>query len=56
MISVFTHGMFGFIFAVVEAWQATREPSQEAVVDTIVTLVQRGFSAIGGPAVGTAAS
>jgi hypothetical protein len=29
----------------------TREPPQEVLVDTIVTLVMRGFNAIGGPPV-----
>jgi AcrR family transcriptional regulator len=50
MISTITYGMFGFIFAAVESWQITQAPSQEALVDTIVILVQRGFHAIGGPA------
>jgi AcrR family transcriptional regulator len=49
LLSVMTHGMFGFIFAVVESWQATRSPSQEDLVDTIVTMVQHGFQALGGP-------
>jgi AcrR family transcriptional regulator len=55
MISVFTHGMFGFVFAVVEAWELTREPPQDVLVDTIVTLVMRGFNAIGGPPVAATA-
>jgi AcrR family transcriptional regulator len=50
LLSVLTHGMFGFIFATVESWQATQTISQDQLVDTIVSLVQRGFSAIGGPA------
>jgi AcrR family transcriptional regulator len=49
VIAVMTHGMFGFIFAAVESWQASRQSSQEALVDTIVSIVQRGFNAIGGP-------
>jgi AcrR family transcriptional regulator len=49
ILSVMTHGMFGFIFAVVESWQVTKTPSQDELVDTIVTLVQHGFHAVGGP-------
>ncbi|HEY3843009.1 MAG TPA: TetR/AcrR family transcriptional regulator [Acidimicrobiales bacterium] len=52
LLSVVTYGLFGFIFAAVESWQAGQEPSQEVLVDTIVTLVQSGFAAVGGPAVG----
>jgi AcrR family transcriptional regulator len=55
MISVFTHGTFGFVFAVVEAWELTREPLQDVLVDTIVTLVMRGFNAIGEPPVAATA-
>ncbi len=57
MISVLTYGMFGFVFvfAVVEAWELTREPPQDVLVDTIVTLVMRGFNAIGGPPVAATA-
>jgi AcrR family transcriptional regulator len=50
MVSTLTHGMFGFIFAAVESWQATQTLSQDDLVDTIVSLVQGGFHAIGGPA------
>jgi AcrR family transcriptional regulator len=50
LVATLTHGMFGFIFAAVESWQASQSVSQDALVDTIVTLVQRGFHAIGGPA------
>lgn len=48
-LSVVTHGMFGFLFAAVESWQVLQTPSQEELVETIVTLVQQGFQAIGGP-------
>ncbi|HEY1831013.1 MAG TPA: TetR/AcrR family transcriptional regulator [Acidimicrobiales bacterium] len=51
LISAVTHGLFGFIFMAVESWQISRTPSQEELVDTIVTLVQHGFSTLGGPAV-----
>jgi AcrR family transcriptional regulator len=51
LLSTITHGLFGFIFAAVESWQISPTISQDALVDTIVTLVQRGFAAIGGPAV-----
>jgi AcrR family transcriptional regulator len=51
IVSVITDGMFGFIFAAVESWQASRKPSQEAVADTIVTLVQSGYEALAAPAV-----
>jgi hypothetical protein len=43
--------MFGFIFLAVESWQKAQEPSQDELVDTIVTLIQGGFHAVGGPAV-----
>ncbi len=49
MMSVVTHGVFGFIFMAVESWQISRTPSQEELVDTIVTLVQHGFQTLGGP-------
>jgi AcrR family transcriptional regulator len=49
LVSVMTHGMLGFIFAVVESWQVAQTPSQEELVETIVTLVQQGFGTIGGP-------
>ncbi len=48
MVSVVTDGMFGFIFAMVESWQAAGEPSQEEVVRMIVTLVQQGFTTLNG--------
>ena len=51
LLATITHGLFGFIFAAVESWQISPTISQDALVDTIVTLVQRGFAAIGGPAV-----
>jgi AcrR family transcriptional regulator len=51
MMSVVTHGVFGFIFMAVESWQINRTPSQEELVDTIVTLVQHGFQTLGGPIV-----
>ncbi|HEY1650887.1 MAG TPA: TetR/AcrR family transcriptional regulator [Acidimicrobiales bacterium] len=51
MVSVVTDGMFGFIFAMVESWQVSREPSQEEVVRMIVTLVQQGFTTISGQAI-----
>ncbi len=51
MVSVVTHGMFGFIFAMVESWQVAQEPSEEEVVRMIVTLVEQGFIAIGGQVV-----
>jgi AcrR family transcriptional regulator len=53
LLSVTTHGMFGFIFAAVESWQSTQRISQDELVDTIVTLVQHGFHAVGGPALTT---
>jgi AcrR family transcriptional regulator len=51
MVSVVTDGMFGFIFAMVESWQAAGEPSQEEVVRMIVTLVQQGFTTLNAPMV-----
>jgi AcrR family transcriptional regulator len=48
MVSVVTHGVFGFIFAMVESWQDAREPSQEELVATLAALIQQGFTAIGG--------
>lgn len=48
MVSVITDGMFGFVFAMVESWQAVREPSQEEVVGMIVRLVQQGFAVVSG--------
>jgi AcrR family transcriptional regulator len=56
LLSAVTHGVFGFIFMAVESWQVTRAPSQEELVDTIVTLVQHGFQTLGGPAVSEGAS
>lgn len=50
MLSVITHAMFGFIFAAVESWQIDKEPTQEELVETIVTLISQGFSTLGGPA------
>jgi hypothetical protein len=50
MVSVITDGMFGFVFAMVESWQAVREPSQEEVVGMIVRLVQQGFAVVSGQA------
>jgi AcrR family transcriptional regulator len=47
LMSLLTHGTFGFVFAAVESWQATRVPSREIVVDNLTAFVLRGFSAIG---------
>ncbi len=55
LLGVVTHGMFGFIFAAIESWQASQVPSQSELLDTIVTLVEHGFSAVGGPALPGAA-
>jgi AcrR family transcriptional regulator len=56
LLSAVTHGVFGFIFMAVESWQINRAPSQEELVDTIVSLVQHGFQSLGGPAVAQRAS
>jgi AcrR family transcriptional regulator len=49
LLSVLAHGTFGFIFAAVESWQASRAPAREELVDAIVAIVHRGFEAVGGP-------
>jgi AcrR family transcriptional regulator len=53
LLSVLTHGTFGFVFAAVESWQATRTPDREELIDALVTVVLHGFQAIGGPPLST---
>ena len=48
LLGVLADGMFGFLFAAVESWQATRTPPHEELVDAIVTIVLRGFEVVGG--------
>lgn len=47
LVSVLTHGAFGFAFASVESWQRAREPSQEELVDALARVVVQGFRSIG---------
>ena len=47
LLAVLGHGTFGFVFAAVESWQRTREPSRQKLVDALVAIIVHGSRAVG---------
>jgi AcrR family transcriptional regulator len=45
-LAILTDGVFGFVFAVVESWLPTRQPSQPRLVQTISAVIEAGLIAV----------
>lgn len=45
-LRVLTDGLFGFVFASVESWQARRDLSKEALIDTLARVIHAGLGAL----------
>jgi AcrR family transcriptional regulator len=43
MLAVLTDGLFGFVFAAVESWQATKRPPMEDLVTTLAAVIREGL-------------
>ena len=47
-LAVLTDGVFGFLFAAVESWQATRRPPKDELVQVLTAVIGEGFKALTG--------
>lgn len=45
-VAVLTDGLFGFVFAAVESWQATHEPDRDELVRSLSIVILRGVQAV----------
>lgn len=45
-VAVLTDGVFGFLFAAVESWQATKQPPKDELVATLAAVIGEGFKAV----------
>lgn len=45
-VAVLTDGLFGFVFAAVESWQATHEPDRDELVRALSIVIRRGVQAV----------
>jgi len=51
LLRVIAHGTFGFMIASVESWLLTPTPPRNELVESLVTILAKGFQAAGGPEV-----
>ncbi len=51
LLRVIAHGTFGFMIASVESWLLTPTPPRDELVESLVTILAKGFQAAGGPEV-----
>lgn len=45
-LAVLTDGVFGFLFAAVESWQATRQPPKDELVQVLSAVIGEGVKAL----------
>jgi AcrR family transcriptional regulator len=45
-LRILTDGLFGFVFASVESWQATKEPDKAELIDTLTRVIRTGFGGV----------
>ncbi len=45
-IAVLTDGVYGFVFASVESWQATQRPARDRMVELLSRVIQEGIRAV----------
>lgn len=55
LLTVVTHGTFGFMVAAVESWLASRELPREELVDHLVAVFLAGFATVSAPPAGAGA-
>ena len=46
LFAVLAHGAFGFVFAAIESWQATRRPERAVLLDSLVEVTTRVAEAL----------
>ena len=45
-LRILTDGLFGFVFASVESWQATKKPKKRELIDTLTHVIRTGFAGV----------
>jgi AcrR family transcriptional regulator len=45
-LRILTDGLFGFVFASVESWQAAKEPDKAELIDTLTRVIRTGFGGV----------
>jgi AcrR family transcriptional regulator len=46
-LRILTDGLFGFVFASVESWQATKQPEKGELIDALTRVIRTGFGGVG---------